>query len=180
MAIDALAGGLVVFEREGLSLVRRVQIGWTPVLLAKPLTYVDRCGEAVKLLLRAHAGDPARTVILYDDALLPFGFVRVRSRGIDGNHDGMKSILRELWVREIPRIRIGIGLSPTTVVSLKVLREDFTDPERDRLPGIFQGVAAALAVMVEGKMDKAMSLFNRRDIPLDKLPMLAPEAPAGP
>jgi peptidyl-tRNA hydrolase, PTH1 family len=136
MAVDALAGGLAVFEREGLCLVRPALIGWTPVLLAKPLTYIDRSGEAVRLLLRSHAGDPARTVILYDDALLPFGFVRVRSRGVAQTDDAMRSIVVALGVREVPRIRIGIGLASTTQVSLKMLREDFTDAERERLPAI--------------------------------------------
>ncbi len=180
MAIDALAGGLALFQKEGLSLVRRAQLGATPVLLAKPQTYMGRCGQALKDLLRGHAGEPSRIVVLFDDATLPLGFVRVRSRGSAGGHGGMRAVIQALDDSAIPRVRIGIASEPTTHVSLKMLREDFTDPERERLPAIFRALGAALTLMVEGHIDKAMSLFNRRDVPLDRLPLPAAVTPAAP
>jgi len=79
------------------------------VVLAKPQTYMNRSGAAVKALLDFLALERDKCLIVYDDMDLPFGALRLRQRGSPGTHNGMRSVAAGLESDEIPRLRIGIS-----------------------------------------------------------------------
>ena len=112
MAIDRIAEELgVKFNKKGCS----AEYGFTSVngemiVLAKPQTYMNLSGEAVKGLINYFKEDPKNVIIIFDDIEIPLGAIRVRKDGSGGTHNGMKNIILEVGTKEIPRIRIGLGV----------------------------------------------------------------------
>jgi len=86
-------------------------IAGEPVALVKPLTFMNLSGRAVAPLANRHSLLPGHLIVIYDDADLPVGKIRLRARGSAGGHGGLKSIIAALGSAEFPRVRIGIGRS---------------------------------------------------------------------
>ena len=111
MVVDALvarAGGGKGHE-EALAQVAGVRLfGEEPLLLAKPLTFMNRSGAAVDRLLADHAGTPQDLLVVVDDVALELGRLRVRERGSHGGHNGLRSIIEALGSEEFARVRVGI------------------------------------------------------------------------
>ena len=109
--IDSLA------EKEGVRFSRThkttysadVEIDKKLVVLARPRTYVNRTGEAVRYLLSRYGINPTQLVVVYDDIHLPVGKLRIRAKGSAGGHNGIRSIISALDSNQFPRIRIGVG-----------------------------------------------------------------------
>ncbi len=130
-----------------------------PVLLVKPMTYMNRSGQAFKRLQREPEVACERSLVILDDFNLPLGTVRIRLKGSHGGHNGLTSILEAADGQDVPRIRIGIGnverdwedfvLSPFTKKERTI-----ADDAMDRT------VVAVETILTEG-FDKAMNLFNR-------------------
>ena len=89
------------------ALVAKVR-GVEPVLLAKPLTFMNASGEAVGALTRYFKLDPADLMVVVDEAQLPLGKLRARARGSAGGHNGLKSLIAHLG-EEFARLRVGVG-----------------------------------------------------------------------
>lgn len=100
-------------ERQKLqSLVQEARVVTVPVLLVKPLTYMNRCGEALHAILDFYKlGAAAHLLVLSDDVDLPLGTVRLRMSGGPGTHNGLKSVV-EQFGEDFPRLRLGIGPDP--------------------------------------------------------------------
>ena len=89
------------------ALVAKVR-GVEPVLLAKPLTFMNASGEAVGALTRYFKVDPADLMVVVDEVQLPLGKLRARARGSAGGHNGLKSLIAHLG-EEFARLRVGVG-----------------------------------------------------------------------
>lgn len=113
MAMDLLAEriGASVSTKKFNALTEVVRIEGQPVLLMKPLTYMNSSGSAVSQAVTFYHIDPEDILIMHDDMDLPTGSVRIRTKGSAGGQKGMKSIIDSLGTNEIPRIRIGVGHS---------------------------------------------------------------------
>ena len=108
--VDALAKSLKVkFDKsECEAKTARAKIGGQDVVLAKPQTYMNNSGVAVKKLVKHYGVDETTELIVcYDDIDLPLGSVRVRESGSAGTHNGMRSIVAELDTQDFRRLRIG-------------------------------------------------------------------------
>ena len=81
----------------------------TNILLAKPRTYMNQSGEAVRYIVKRWHLNPEELLIVYDDMDLSLGKIRIKPRGSPGGHNGIRSIINALGTEEIPRIRVGIG-----------------------------------------------------------------------
>jgi PTH1 family peptidyl-tRNA hydrolase len=133
------------------------------VVLAKPQTYMNRSGAAVRALLGflglAPDPDPEKGLIVYDDMDLPFGTLRLRQRGSAGTHNGMRSVVASLQSDDIPRLRIGISQASPGEATSHVLSE-FSADERHAVDELVKRAAdAALAWAVEGP-EMAMNRYN--------------------
>ena len=142
------------------SLIARADIGGCDVLLAKPLTFVNLSGEAVACLLRTAGAEPSHLLVVLDDVSLPFGKVRVRARGGDGGHRGLRSIIEHVSSEEFPRLRVGIGSDELPGDLTDFVLGTFSEDEMDELPNLIEtGCRAAETFVVKG-VEHAMNEFN--------------------
>ncbi|MCL2003836.1 MAG: aminoacyl-tRNA hydrolase [Oscillospiraceae bacterium] len=82
------------------------------LILLKPQTFMNRSGLAVREAAAFYRVPPEKTIIVFDEAALPAGRLRIRASGSDGGHNGMKDILYHLQTDQFPRVRVGIGSPP--------------------------------------------------------------------
>jgi peptidyl-tRNA hydrolase, PTH1 family len=129
--------------------------------LAKPLTYMNESGIAVrKLLAREHA--PLHDMLVVaDDLALPFGRLRLREGGSAGTHNGLRSIIEELGNEKFPRLRVGIGEAAVRVPGWRrhVLGQ-FEPDERARLGELLDAAADAVETWAREGTSKAANRFN--------------------
>jgi PTH1 family peptidyl-tRNA hydrolase len=128
-------------------------------VLAKPQTYMNRSGTALKHLLEFLALPDQQALVVYDDMDLPFGTLRLRERGSPGTHNGMRSVVASVG-EEIPRLRIGIGQSQPGEATDHVLSE-FTEQEREQVLELIQKAADATASWAELGASVAMNRYNK-------------------
>ncbi len=130
-------------------------------LLLKPGTYMNLSGQSVQEAMAFYKIPPQRVLILFDDINLAPGRLRIRRKGSDGGHNGMKNILYLSGSDQFPRIKIGIGQKPHPDYNLAdwVLSK-FTDGERKELDTALENACAACELIVKGETDKAMNLYN--------------------
>ena len=129
-------------------------------MYAKPTTYMNNSGEAVAALVRRFDLSLSDLCVVYDDLNLGIGALRLRKKGSDGGHNGMKSIIRHLDTEEFPRLRIGIG-SPTNSQTDYVLSE-FDESDKLQIDRVVQRAADAVETLVEDGIQNAMNQFNGR------------------
>ncbi len=129
------------------------------IALVKPMTYMNRSGEALKELSLKYGASPSDFLIIYDDLHLPFGSIRIRKSGSSGGHKGMGSIISALGTEDIPRIRLGIGPPPPQGYEYFVLSE-FSDEEMRMLPIFLSRAADAIETIINEGIEKAMSIYN--------------------
>ena len=129
-------------------------------MYAKPTTYMNNSGEAVAALVRRFDLSLSDLCVVYDDLNLEIGALRLRKKGSDGGHNGMKSIIRHLDTEEFPRLRIGIG-SPTHSQTDYVLSE-FDEPDKLQIDQVVQRAADAVEALIEDGIQNAMNQFNGR------------------
>lgn len=147
-------------KSKGLYLLSKIVISGLPVLVAKPLTYMNLSGQAVRHLLDYFKiSDFSRVLIVLDDFNLPFGTLRLKPSGTAGGQKGLLSILRTFNTQEIPRLRIGIGGAFENASSYVL--SPFSRNEQRMLPKLLDGAADAIESFVVQGIDKTMSFYNR-------------------
>lgn len=134
-------------------------IAGIPVVLAKPMTYMNRSGEAACALLARYPLEPSRLLVIVDDVALPLGKIRVRPSGSDGGHNGLSSIIHCTGTQAFPRVRIGIGNPPPGQMVEYVLSR-FTPQERDTIDQAIQRAADAVELILSDGVQAAMNRFN--------------------
>jgi PTH1 family peptidyl-tRNA hydrolase len=164
MVIDALAreGPAGDWRIECQSLLCPLDIEGHPVLLVKPLTYMNLSGHAVGLLL-ADRGFAAKDVLLVlDDLSLPFGKIRVRPKGSAGGHHGLESVLRILGTEEVARIRLGIGAENVPEDRAEWVLSAFPSDCRPDLDEMIRRAVSAVKIVMCDGVDRARAMFNGR------------------
>jgi PTH1 family peptidyl-tRNA hydrolase len=158
------AGGPVRIDRlDCRALTGRVRVGGTPVLVARPQTYMNLSGESVKGLATKHGIPAERLVVVLDEVALPVGVLRVRRSGSAGGHKGLQSVLDCLGTDEVPRMRLGVrgeNFRPGEPMDDYVLSR-FSKAERPVIEEVVASAAEALEVFVSDGIDAAMNRFNR-------------------
>lgn len=163
MALDTLA------ERESASvkklkfksLTADVSVGGVRCLLMKPTTFMNLSGEAAAEALRFYKLPPERLVVLYDDISLDVGRIRIREKGSDGGHNGIKSIILQTNSDRFPRVKIGVGAKPNPNYDLASwVLSPFLKEQGPALEEALSNAAAAAALIVQGKTAEAMNRFN--------------------
>lgn len=160
--VDLLArrAGLAINQRRFYALLGQGSMGGQEVLLAKPLTYMNRSGYAVRAVIGWYNLDPHDVIVVVDDMALELGRIRMRPRGSDGGHNGLKSIINLLGTEEFPRLRVGIGRPGPAEDTVSYVLRWF---EREELPTISEAMcraADALEAWIGLGIDEAMARFN--------------------
>jgi len=130
------------------------------VMVAKPLTYMNLSGDAVRLLVNAYLESPQDLIVVYDDIDLPLGKLRIRPNGSAGTHNGMRSILSTIQTENFPRLRVGIGSSDQGKLRDYVL-DAFTSDEEPTVNRAIERSLEALLLFARGDLKRAMNQFNR-------------------
>lgn len=143
------------------SLIGTCEIGGAKVMLMKPTTYMNNSGQAVVEAMNFYKIPAENVIVIFDDISLDVGKMRIRSKGSDGGQRGMRSIISLSGSQAFPRIKIGIGAKPNPDWDLAdwVLSK-FTDKEMKDLEKMFENAYKAVELIIDGKMDRAMNLFN--------------------
>jgi PTH1 family peptidyl-tRNA hydrolase len=134
--------------------------GTDPLLLAKPLTYMNRSGDAVATLARYYDIAPADLLIVIDEAALPFGKLRARPRGSAGGHNGLKSIVERLGTQEFPRLRLGVGRGDGRRDLADHVLATFEPEERTELESVIARAADAAEMFAVEDIFKVMNVYN--------------------
>lgn len=163
LAIDAIAESFdcKVDRVKFKSYVGECNIAGKKAMLMKPTTYMNNSGQAVVEAMNFYKISPENVIVLFDDISLDVGKMRIRSKGSDGGQRGMKSIIYLSGSDKFPRVKIGIGAKPAPEWDLAdwVLSR-FSDDEQKKLAQVFENAAKAVELMADGKIDRAMNLFN--------------------
>lgn len=166
--VDALAGrlGLAVERLECNALVGEAPAGGPGaggLLLAKPLTYMNRSGHAAHCLLERRGLAPAAVLVVFDEAGLPLGKLRLRPGGGPGGHRGMESVIAALRTEEVPRLRLGIAPAagaPGGDELVDFVLAPFAPEEREAAAAMVERAADACAAWLEAGVEAAMNRFN--------------------
>jgi PTH1 family peptidyl-tRNA hydrolase len=132
------------------------------VLLCEPQTYMNNSGEAVRDLSAFYKLPPERVILLVDDISLDVGRIRIRRKGSDGGHNGLKSIFYLCGSDAFPRVKIGVGAKPSPDYDLAdwVLSR-FRPEETEPLRGALETAGKAAALIAQGEIDRAMNLYSK-------------------
>lgn len=143
------------------SLCTECEIGDKRVLLMQPQTFMNESGRAVKQAVDFYKIDPQNVIVIFDDISLDVGKMRIRKKGSDGGHNGIKSIVSNIGSCDFPRIKVGIGAKPNPEYDLAdwVLSK-FSKDEQKILFEKFDCVFDAVKLMLASEIDKAMNLYN--------------------
>ncbi|UCH87818.1 MAG: aminoacyl-tRNA hydrolase [Dehalococcoidia bacterium] len=144
------------------------QVDDHPLVLAKPRTFVNRSGDAAASLLQRYELSPQQMLVICDDLELPAGNIRLRPRGGDGGHNGLRDIIYAIESEDFPRLRIGIGRPRTAegepithplVVAKYVLGEPEPE-EQEALEAAVERAAEAVACVLREGLAVAMNRYN--------------------
>ncbi len=133
------------------------------ILFVKPLTFMNRSGEAVGEIIKYFGIPPGRMLVIHDDLDLPFARIRIAQRGGSGGHKGIQSIIEHVGSPDFPRLKIGIGRPKhSEPVETFVLQPPYPEDREAFEKMTAQAEKAARAVLATCLSD-AMNEFNRRD-----------------
>ena len=160
--IDKLAEehSISLSRRHRASLVGEGIIDGRPVVLAKPRTFVNRSGQAIVYLLARFKISPAQLLVIYDDAALPLGKIRLRPEGSAGGHNGVKSIIEAIGTQDFPRLRLGIGSPPAGTDQVQHVLGAMSGKDQEVADDAVQHAGqAVVSVLAEG-ITATMNRFN--------------------
>ncbi len=161
--VDALASMLGAGPEESGPgyRIRRARRDGIAYALVRPMTYMNRSGQAVIDCPESAVAGPGGHLIVIDDVALPFGAIRFRTGGSDGGHNGLASVLQELGTSAVPRLRLGVGIEePPSDLAAFVLAP-FTAEEEDALPPWLDRACLGVRTFFTEGAEAAMTRFNR-------------------
>ena len=139
--------------------------GWIDsqrVVLAKPITFMNRSGEAVKKATDFFHLKLEDLVVVHDDLDLPFGRLRFKRRGGDGGHQGIRSIIERMGGNNFLRLKVGIGRPPQGMDPAEYVLEVFDKIEQSHLNQTLSQAAECLKVMLLEGVEKAMNQLQKK------------------
>ena len=163
MVLDAWAqASNAVFTPSRYGAVAEISYKGRKFTLVKPSTYMNLSGKAVRYWLQKTKVPRENLLVVVDDFAIPFGTLRLRKRGSDGGHNGLKSIDYELVSDDYARLRVGTGnggFAEGHQVDF-VLGELLLEEKR-ALPEVLERAVAAIKSYGTEGIDRAMTQFNR-------------------
>jgi PTH1 family peptidyl-tRNA hydrolase len=137
------------------------------IRLLKPLTYMNRSGQAMQSVTSWYKLEPELVLVIYDDMDLPLGKTRLRLSGSAGGHNGMKSAIAHLGTQNFPRLRIGIGkpkgaANADESGSVSHVLGRFSAAENQVMSLVLQFVVECVELSLKQGVEKAMNVCNSR------------------
>ncbi len=168
MVADALARARKIkfTGKECDAVTAKGKVDGEEFVVAKPQTYMNLSGESVRKLVRKYCDDESRLIVVYDDADLPVGRMRLREEGSSGTHNGMRSIVAALGTTEFKRLRIGIknaALADREVDIADYVLSHIDYADKKAIENCVEEAAAALIDLVGGAdIQRVEERLNRK------------------
>lgn len=161
--LDALAeASNIAFSTERYGDVARMRLKNKQLVLLKPSTYMNLSGNAVRYWKEKEGIDLSDILVIVDDIALPFGAIRLKPRGSDAGHNGLKNIAQMLGTDAYPRLRFGIGDNYPRGCQIDYVLGHFTPEERAELPARVDVAVDAIKEFVLAGINNAMCAFNNK------------------
>ena len=162
--VDRLAArhAIRVNRKECGALVGQGTVGDKPVLLVKPLTFMNRSGVAVKPLVEKYEVALTDLILAYDELDLPWGVLRVRPKGSSPGHNGAKDVIKRLGTQEFPRVRLGVHPGHPVPSGAEYLLSRFSRPHTETLDEFIDRAADATESIIAEGVELSMTRFNGR------------------
>lgn len=130
------------------------------VLIVRPLTFMNLCGNSVAPMARFYQVEPQNIFVIYDELDLPSGKLRLRPFGGSGGHNGMKSLIRMFGTDRFPRARVGIGRPQPPMSPADYVLQNFSADEEIVFESLRHRIADAVETWLFRGIDLAMNRFN--------------------
>ncbi len=169
--VDSLAKAWSLSWKENKRFQGLIAEGISPygnkIRLLKPLTYMNRSGQAVRAVIDWYKIAPGSVLVVYDDMDLPVGRLRMRRSGSAGGHNGMKSIISHLGGQDFPRLRIGIGKSDRKKQTIGHVLGKFAPEEKKVIQEMLDISVNAVEKSLKEGVEKAMNIYNSKKLIVD-------------
>ena len=163
--LDALAAASnAVFRTERYGDVAEMRFKGRTFLLLKPSTYMNNSGNAVRYWLRKEKVEPAELLVVLDDLALPLGTIRMRAKGNDGGHNGLKSIDACIGTNAYPRLRCGIGHDFRQGQQVDYVLGEWLPEEKETLRSVIGMASEAVLSFGTQGVERTMNLFNKKGV----------------
>ena len=161
--VDLLAKEFEVpFKNDNLGDIAEFRFKGRTFVLLKPSTYMNRSGKAVRYWLQKKKIQKQNLLVIMDDLNLPFGKQRIRGKGNDGGHNGLKDIDQMTGGNNYARLRIGIGSEFSKGRQVDYVLGEWTSEEQDALPEILKTAAETVKSFGTIGLAHTMNAFNRK------------------
>src|ERR1700687_1119093 len=167
MAVDELAnrGSIRVERPEGKGLVGRGKLAGEVVILAKPQTYMNLSGLSVRELLAKYELDVSDLLLMWDEAQLALGAIRIHPSGSAGSHNGAKSVIGSLGTQEFARLRLGCAPDHPVSSRKEYVLRPMKKAELEVAAEMIGEAGDAVEMILKQGIDAAMNKYNRRKPP---------------
>lgn len=161
MVLDAWAASAdATFQTARYGDIAKISFKGRRITLLKPSTYMNLSGNAVRYWMNELGIPMENLIVICDDLNLPFGTLRMRKKGSDGGHNGLKNIQELLETTEYPRIRIGIGNNFKKGGQVDFVIGQMSQEEKEAMPEICNKVIEGIKAFTTIGPDRAMNSFN--------------------
>jgi peptidyl-tRNA hydrolase, PTH1 family len=162
--VDRLAeiNHIIISKKRFNSLYGTGRIDGEKVLLLKPVTFMNRSGEAVERTIHFFQVGIEDLIVVHDDLDLSFGRLRFKRRGGDGGHQGIRSIIESTGKNIFLRLKVGIGRPPQGIDPAEFVLTSFDKIQQSQLDGILSRAAESLQVVLLKGVETAMNQYQKR------------------
>ena len=160
--IDALGEKLniSVTEKKFRAFVGQGMYNGEKLILAKPQTYMNLSGEAIREITEYYKIPPENVIVIMDDVYIAMGNIRIRDNGSAGGHNGLKNIIAQIKSTEFKRIRLGVGPQPEGMPLEVFVLKQMTSSENRILQDVYKDAADACLIMMTEGVPAAMNRYN--------------------
>lgn len=160
--LDVLSSetGIEIRRAKFNALIGQGKIAGKKVILVKPQTYMNRSGLAVREAAMYYNVPSQNVIVIYDDIDIPAAAIRIRKAGGPGTHNGMKSVVQQLGVKDFPRVRIGVGADDKGDLIDHVIGK-VSKSEQELLDKAAEEAAKAVTDIIGLGIDMAMNRHNK-------------------
>ena len=153
--------GVKFKKKECEAFTAEVNVAGEKVILARPITYMNNSGRAVKQLLAKYRAEACDLIVLYDDYDIPKGSVRIRPSGSAGTHNGMRSVIAEIGTSAFTRIRIGIRDNEVNIPIINYVLSEVKKSDYDLFVSACTRAAEAAIEIAKGEtVENVMTRYN--------------------
>ena len=162
MVLDAFAkASNIVFQDKRYGFVAETRLKNKSLVLLKPSTFMNLSGNAIRYWLQKEKLENDKLLVVVDDLVLPFGTLRLKTKGSDAGHNGLKHI-QELIGQNYPRLRFGIGSEFPRGHQVDYVLNEFSDEEKQKLPERIETAVDIIRSFCLAGVDITMNQYNNK------------------